>query len=244
MGIKKGDVMCRVFYKGWVMFSILGALVCVYGPIVQAKISETGSQVGRSQSRDPISLASELLTVGGENNRSKAAKLLRSVTIEAEEEGLIYQAAMMLSDMKEDIRERYGEISDEELKYWNNSVGCALLDRYGYERAIDVLIEESGCLNSQAQIMLVVIYEYEIEGCPAYDKRILRFFEETAEEGLPRSQFMLGLIYQNGWGVEKDEIKGQKYLNLSDWKNREFKLPEEEWRFWIKPGANSNTTTA
>ena len=181
------------------------------------------AQRGAGQAR--IDLAKYYLQKGGEENQRQAAKLLRAVAVE-EQEDFLMPAYLMLHDIREMIRSRYPEITDKEYEKADNSIGVALLGKGDIDKAIDALIEEAGCLSSSAQIRLSIMYQYDVKGYPYDDPRILRFYEETAQEGLPRSQFFLGHIYLNGWGVPKDEKKGQQFLELSDWKNREFKLPQ------------------
>lgn len=181
------------------------------------------AQRGAGQAR--IDLAKYYLQKGGEENQRQAARLLRAVTVE-EQEDFLMPAYLLLHDIRGTIRSWYPEITDKEYEKADNSIGRALLQKGNIDKGIDALVEEALCLSSTAQIQLEIMYQFHVEGYPEYDSRILKFYEELAQEGLPRSQFFLGHIYLNGWGVEKDEEKGQRLLAQSDWENREFKLPQ------------------
>ena len=174
--------------------------------------------------QERIDLARQYIQEGGEDNERQAAKLLRVVAI-SEEEDYLLSSYSMLADLRKKIRGRYPHITDVEYKESDKSIGRVLLHKGDIENGINALIEEAECLSSAAQIQLEIMYKYHVEGYPKEDDRILKFYEKTVLEGLPRSQFFLGHIYLNGWGVPKSEEEAQALLEASEWEERKFQLP-------------------
>jgi len=168
-----------------------------------------------------LEMAAEYLDLGGEEGKAEATKLLRSISIDEQEE-YVFQAYMMLGKIQKMIREEYPDVTDEELSKTHDCIGKALIDRGEVDRGIEALIREAQCFSGPAGIMLEIIYKNDIEGYPHKDKRILNHFEQAAQEGDFRSLYFLGQIYLNGWGVEKDIEKGNGYLELSQWQERGF----------------------
>jgi TPR repeat protein len=191
---------------------------------------------------DQISLAESLIAKGGAKNTERAEKILRELFISEDGQATI-PAILLLREIRERLRDAHPEITEGEYAEARGSIGIALLEKYGYEKAINALIEEAACLSAIAQNELELIYMCKVDGCPAYDGRILEFFEETAAEGLPRSLFFLGQVYKNGWGVQKDEEKGEDYLYRSDWQNRGFELFDGDRSPATYPENDSETVT-
>jgi TPR repeat protein len=173
--------------------------------------------------KERFDLANQYLSRAGLENRHRALKLLRAIILDGQEEYMM-QAMLLLIESREAIRKRYGYISDAEYEKSHNSIGSALFWRKNYSEAIDVLIEEAWYMSSSAQVILEIIYRYKVGEHPQYDRRILEFYGASAAKGNPRTQFLLGHIYANGWGVEKNKEKGLHYLTLSDWQRRGFTL--------------------
>ncbi len=206
-------------------------LLCIFSSSAFAgeRVDQLAALAAQGDGAARVELAQDYLSQGGRDNERKASKLLRAVIIDEQEE-YVMAAGLLLAQMKKDIRQRYPKITDAEYKDAKGSAGYALMGGMGVRGVIDLLVEEALCLSSQAQIMLAVLYEYKNDDWPTYDPRILKYFEETAKEGLPRSLFFLGHIYLNGWGVKMDEAKGNKYLEASHWQERGFELPKKEMR--------------
>jgi TPR repeat protein len=210
--------------KKWLNLNclIIFFILCCNFTYAQEKLKELESfKKGSAQAR--LDLAKQYLNEGDEAGQKEAARLLRSIVIN-EEENYLIPAFMMLKEIRDKIRYHYPEVNDNEYKKAGGSLGEALKNKGEIDKSIDALIEEAGTLSSDAQIRLEILYMYHVDGYPQDDVRILKYYQESASEGLPRSQFFLGNIYKNGWGVKKDERAGQEFLKLSDWKRRGFRL--------------------
>lgn len=87
----------------------------------------------------------------------------------------------------------------------DESAGGALLRLGRTAEAVVTLIREAGALDEAAQQQLEVLYELGVAGAlPAYDPRILAWFQTAAAEGLTRPRIALARVYGHGLGVPRD----------------------------------------
>jgi TPR repeat protein len=85
------------------------------------------------------------------------------------------------------------------------SAGAALLRQGRAAEAVAMLIREAGALDESAQQQLETVYEQGVLGAlPAYDSRILAWFQTAAAEGLTRPRIALARVYGRGLGVPRD----------------------------------------
>jgi TPR repeat protein len=111
---------------------------------------------------------------------------------EAAEQAFRDYRAGLWADVREIVRE-----GDE-------SAGLALV-RHRRPEAVVVLIREAAALDEAAQQQLEILYEHGLPGAlPAYDARILAWFQTAAAEGLTRPRIALARVYGRGLGVPRD----------------------------------------
>jgi TPR repeat protein len=48
------------------------------------------------------------------------------------------------------------------------------------------------------------------------EAKAVYWFRRAAEKGLPGSQMTLGMLYENGQGVEKNEVEARRWYNLAE----------------------------
>ena len=85
-------------------------------------------------------------------------------------------------------------------------------DKREPELVLTTLLKEAEVCKAPAMIVLQVIYNTSPANYPQYDKRILAFYQELAEEGSPRAKLELGIIYGRGLGVAQDDAKAKRML--------------------------------
>lgn len=86
----------------------------------------------------------------------------------------------------------------------DESAGLALA-RHRRPEAVVLLIREAAALDEAAQQQLETLYEHGLAGAvPAYDSRILAWFQTAAGEGLTRPRIALARVYGRGLGVPRD----------------------------------------
>ena len=84
-------------------------------------------------------------------------------------------------------------------------MGVTLLRDGRVREAVPVLLREAYALSEPAERLLETLYEQGVEGkWPAYDTRILEFFQSAAGEGQLRPRIALARFYAGGLGVPKD----------------------------------------
>jgi TPR repeat protein len=44
----------------------------------------------------------------------------------------------------------------------------------------------------------------------------VEWFRRAADQGLPGAQMTLGMMYENGQGVEKNEVEARRWYKLAD----------------------------
>lgn len=145
------------------------------------------------------------------------------------ESRLIVQA---FDHYREGIWSDYPELSRERI---GQSVGARLLEVGRPQEAVPILIKEAGSLSDRSQVLLEALYEEGVDGqLPAYDRRILAYFQTAAAEGLPRPRSALARIYELGLGVEPDRKKALMFLESHpDRKSR--RLPQSADAAGTKP---------
>ena len=96
------------------------------------------------------------------------------------------------------------------------SVGAALLRGGRAGEAVTMLIREAAALDEAAQAQLELLYERGVPGVlPAYDARILRWFQRAAAEGLTRPRIALARVYGRGLGVPQDVPRALALLHAT-----------------------------
>lgn len=78
--------------------------------------------------------------------------------------------------------------------------------------AVKVLLMEAELMRAPSIMLLQLIYLNKCEGYQAHDQRMLRFFEQTAAEGSPRSRLVLAEIYYACAGVNQNVDKAIELL--------------------------------
>jgi TPR repeat protein len=87
----------------------------------------------------------------------------------------------------------------------DETAGAALLRLGRAADAVVVLIREAAALDEAAQQQLETLYEHGVPGAlPAFDARILAWFQAAAADGLTRPRIALARVYGRGLGVPKD----------------------------------------
>jgi Tfp pilus assembly protein PilF len=87
----------------------------------------------------------------------------------------------------------------------DETVGAALLRHGRAAEAVAVLLREAAALDEMAQRQLEAVYEHGVPGAwPAFDPRILAWFQAAATEGLTRPRIALARVYGRGIGVPRD----------------------------------------
>lgn len=95
----------------------------------------------------------------------------------------------------------------------SDCVGAALIQQDRLREALPVLFQEAMALSESAHTVLETLYDRGLEGLLApYDDRIRRFFNMTAEEGVPRSRLVMARFYAHGLGVPQDIKKAKALL--------------------------------
>ncbi len=111
---------------------------------------------------------------------------------------------------RDSLWEAYPELGRSHV---DESVGLRLLQRGRVQEALPILIQEAAALSSTAHRLLETLYEVGFEDAlEPHDGRILKFFEETAAEGLLRSRLVLGRIYFEGLGVAADRHRARRLV--------------------------------
>ena len=67
--------------------------------------------------------------------------------------------------------------------------------------------------NSQAQARLAQVYELALYGIDGNMAASLHWLRKVAEKGDPKPQYLTGMIYYRGEGVNKDESEGLYWIN-------------------------------
>lgn len=98
----------------------------------------------------------------------------------------------------------------------DESAGAALLRLGRAADAVRVLLREAAALDEAAQQQLETVYEQGVPGAlPAYDARILAWFQTAAAEGLTRPRIALARVYGRGLGVPKDVSRAVALLRAT-----------------------------
>jgi uncharacterized protein len=92
--------------------------------------------------------------------------------------------------------------------------GHAAFARGDYIRAFTLLIPYAQRENARAQAMVGFMYENGLGAPQSYDAAI-NFYCRSAEHGDPTGQYLLGLLYDKGHGVDRNEVLAYKWLNLA-----------------------------
>jgi tetratricopeptide (TPR) repeat protein len=105
-------------------------------------------------------------------------------------------------------RSLWQQVSDLKGRAPDESVGVALLQAGRWQEAVPVLLHEASALSEEAQAQLEALYANGLDGqLPRHDGRILAYFKEAADEGLPYPRLILARIYARGLGVPADPHK-------------------------------------
>jgi TPR repeat protein len=119
-------------------------------------------------------------------------------------------ALQALQDVRLRLRQ---EVPGLEESQPGEGVGTTLLNQGRTQEAVVMLLREAAVLSEPAQKALERLYMDGVEGQLApYDERILRYFIDSAAEGLPEARLVLARIYANGLGVSKDRNKALALL--------------------------------
>lgn len=112
------------------------------------------------------------------------------------------------------VRDRMWTEFPDLIHYDNRkTVGMTLLQMGRVQEAIPVLIREASALSEESHQLLELIYEEGVgSDVPQYDERIMSYFQQSADEGLPRPRMMLARIYGAGLGVKSDRDKALTLL--------------------------------
>jgi TPR repeat protein len=54
------------------------------------------------------------------------------------------------------------------------------------------------------------------EGADIDETKAAECFRKAADQGLPGAQMALGMMYENGQGVEKDEVEARRWYKLAE----------------------------
>jgi hypothetical protein len=150
----------------------------------------------------------------------KLAKDLRHIYAKAKKEGndsTVDKVEEIAADLRLGIRNGFSNISDREYFDAKESVALALLKKkQNPDSVVDAAIREAGLFSNLAHELLEKLYYQKIDNFPLNSKKILKFFQEMAEDGLPESQRALGKIYVSGEGVKEDEEKAIKLYHAAD----------------------------
>lgn len=120
-----------------------------------------------------------------------------------------------VDELQEAVRQEYPEVEPYGSNNHGGSVGVAMwMENRG--SGIDVIVREAWLLNAAAQIGLSTIHRLSTKGAVEPDERIIAFFKESAEEGLPLSMYEFGRFLLFGWSVELDVERGTEFLKKSD----------------------------
>ncbi len=93
------------------------------------------------------------------------------------------------------------------------SVGARWLRAGRLQQAVPILIREASALSGRSQILLETLYEEGIRSrLEPFDRRILRYFQGAAAEGLPRPRLALARIYGLGLGVKPNRERALELL--------------------------------
>jgi uncharacterized protein len=137
----------------------------------------------------------------------KAAKWYRRVVSGNEKDMKIrLRAFLYLGGLKERLRKKFPEAPK------NIAIGHHLLNVGKIDQGINILLKEAMLLDAKATIYMWIIYRFRVEDRPRFDPRILRTIKQLAGDGVPRSQYYLGVIYDEGLGV-----KANQQLALNWW---------------------------
>ncbi len=146
-----------------------------------------------------------------ENNIARATKLLRKVVGNNDED--MFSAFMALNDMHKDYAKTFEGVTKELLNKYHNSIAMSLIElgELDHEKIRSVFLKEAYYLDASAEIMLAIDYRNNLSD-QSYKDKILSFYSECADDGVPRCQSFIGEIYLKGEGVKQDIDKGISLL--------------------------------
>ena len=147
----------------------------------------------------------------GKDEESELARRLRLVVLSNSLEHSL-QAMMLLQDLRRGIWNEYADLRPEGTNTIDESVGVALSRAGRKDEALDVLIREAQMLSMPAELMLNIIYTYNVEGYRQRDPRILNLYEVLAKEGQPRAKMRLGELLLKGNGAPFDRRRALRLL--------------------------------
>lgn len=132
----------------------------------------------------------------------------------------IDESILLARQMLSNIRKEYPNVTDKEYKKAWGSVGAALFNKkdnkISINKKLDILVREANLLSGGAQIMLEILYKYGSSGgLQKYSPKILSIFKELSDDRCNRGEFQYGKILLHGIGVPKNQVEGEKLLNLS-----------------------------
>jgi uncharacterized protein len=161
-------------------------------------------------------------------NKAKAAKWYRRAGTQNH-----FNAFVSLRKLNEKLHRKYPGVPKD------SSIGQHLLNSGRIDQGINLLIKEALLLDTKATSYMWNIYQYHIKGYPRFDPRIFRTIKLLATEGVPRSQYYLGVIYDEGLGVKANEELALQWLIKSGIKESHVSTA----RIYIKRGKRSKAET-
>jgi TPR repeat protein len=177
--------------------------------------NDLGNQTEVGNLAERLELARTIIQQGElERMEKEAAPLLRRIAFTIDDQPKQgFQAWLLLDEIHKRIRDEFLSLTGQKIDALAGSaVGSALIKQGKKDLGVDMLIREAWLLRSPAQLHLELLYTYHVEGFQRHDTRILKFYEETSAEGIPRSQFFMGKILLNGWGVPRDKDRAIELL--------------------------------
>ena len=159
----------------------------------------------------------------------KAARWYRRAATQLKDKKSLLNAYLSLEIIKERLRKEYPGTPR------NSSIGQHLFKLGKIAQGIDLLVKEALLLDAKATIYMWIIYQYSVKGFPHFDPRILKTIKQLAGESVPRSQYYLGVIYDEGLGVKANQQLALKWLVKSGLKESHVIAA----RIYIKRGERS-----
>ena len=92
--------------------------------------------------------------------------------------------------------------------------GMAYYQKGDYFRALSELKPEAENGNALAQVQVAGIYQYGLIGAANYGEA-LKWYRKAAAKSNPDAMLGLGVMYQLGQGVPKDQVEAVKWLTLA-----------------------------
>jgi len=137
-----------------------------------------------------------------------------------ERAGLVSFFSELSRALGETFPEPQRVVEDENAAFYTRG-GRLLMEDTSDEPDIELLLLEGYAIQLMAVTTLETLYFHGLgtqegmERIPRFYEPIRAFWEQFAEEGMPRGLWVMGKAYLQGLGVERDVEKGLKYLEAS-----------------------------